>query len=213
MKMFKMFFALSFLTASATTHAALINVNMDGAALTSNGTTYFIDPTVWTGDFEVYTSAQYGSTGNMIFSVAPEFVGHPTAVNDFNMIFYFEGLDGINTFGGMAAMEYTVDYYNGIYGNTSTIPNTDFGFSLGHTSGTWDWVDYDLIFNLDYEVPIDPFNLALGSNNYGSYSFTVENYFETSNPSPVPVPAAVWLFASGLLGLTAVARRKTNQVA
>jgi hypothetical protein len=29
------------------------------------------------------------------------------------------------------------------------------------------------------------------------------------NISAVPVPAAVWLFASGLLGLVAVARRKT----
>ena len=31
------------------------------------------------------------------------------------------------------------------------------------------------------------------------------------NMPPVPVPAAVWLFASGLLGLGALARRKLNQ--
>ena len=35
----------------------------------------------------------------------------------------------------------------------------------------------------------------------GSYAFSVE-------PSPVPLPGAVWLFGSGLLGLIAVQRRK-----
>lgn len=33
-------------------------------------------------------------------------------------------------------------------------------------------------------------------------------WFGGSTPSPVPVPAAVWLFGSGLIGLIGVARRK-----
>ncbi len=43
-------------------------------------------------------------------------------------------------------------------------------------------------------------------------SFAGANYFETWNVnivSAVPVPAAVWLFGSGLLGLLGIARRKT----
>lgn len=32
----------------------------------------------------------------------------------------------------------------------------------------------------------------------------------TINPSPVPLPAAVWLFGTGLTGLVAIARRKKN---
>jgi hypothetical protein len=31
-------------------------------------------------------------------------------------------------------------------------------------------------------------------------------------PSAVPVPAAVWLFGSGLLGLIGVARRKSRKL-
>ena len=209
MKMFKMFFALCFLTASATTHAAPITVNMDGAALTSNGETYFIDPTVWNAELRTNTPG----LPEIIISENPEIVGYPNAVNSFNIRILLVGLYNDNTYttGDVIGTQYLT--YTGPSGIESSIPNTNFGFQFGYTSGSWDWVDYDLIFNLDYEVPIDPFNLALGSNNYGSYSFTVENYFETSNPSPVPVPAAVWLFGAGLLGLVGVARRKTYPVA
>jgi hypothetical protein len=44
-----------------------------------------------------------------------------------------------------------------------------------------------------------------------SYTQTFE-IFDPSNPpvSSVPVPAAVWLFGSGLLGLVGVARRKKS---
>ena len=45
-------------------------------------------------------------------------------------------------------------------------------------------------------------NWSFSSSSTTSYSMTV------ANVSAVPVPAAVWLFGSGLLGLVAVARRK-----
>ena len=49
---------------------------------------------------------------------------------------------------------------------------------------------------------------AGGSNNpIGSYSIFVRE-LETPVLSSVPVPAAVWLFGSGLIGLIGVARRK-----
>ena len=35
-------------------------------------------------------------------------------------------------------------------------------------------------------------------------------YFGGGEPAPVPLPAAVWLFGSGLLGLVGVARRRTQ---
>lgn len=45
-------------------------------------------------------------------------------------------------------------------------------------------------------------NWSFSSSSVTSYSMTV------SSVSPVPVPAAVWLFGSGLLGLVGIARRK-----
>ena len=43
---------------------------------------------------------------------------------------------------------------------------------------------------------------SFSSSSLTNYSMTV------SNVSPVPVPAAAWLFGSGLLGLVGIARRK-----
>lgn len=47
-----------------------------------------------------------------------------------------------------------------------------------------------------------------GSNNSNEYQFYISALNVTATPSAVPVPAAVWLFASGLLGLVSIARRR-----
>ncbi len=45
----------------------------------------------------------------------------------------------------------------------------------------------------------------------GGETFTFDGYIDTyGSASAVPVPAAVWLFGSGLLGLVAMARRRTK---
>lgn len=54
-----------------------------------------------------------------------------------------------------------------------------------------------------YTVYNDINNDYAGSEHYNLLSFTAN-----SVPSPVPVPAAAWLFGSGLLGLIGVAKRK-----
>lgn len=57
-----------------------------------------------------------------------------------------------------------------------------------------------------------------GFNNASPFGFTLESAFTadslTAKIGPVavvPVPAAVWLFGSGLLGLISVARKRTGQ--
>ena len=50
-----------------------------------------------------------------------------------------------------------------------------------------------------------------GTTNFGNVAYTL-NLEGTITPSAIPVPAAVWLFGSGLLGLVGVARRKSAQV-
>ena len=45
----------------------------------------------------------------------------------------------------------------------------------------------------------------------GGETFTIDGYIDTyGSATAVPVPAAVWLFGSGLLGLVAMARRRTK---
>lgn len=56
-------------------------------------------------------------------------------------------------------------------------------------------------FTLDYSATIGP-----GSLNGLLYELHLEGIVA----SPVPVPAAAWLFGSGLLGLFGIARRKRN---
>jgi len=45
----------------------------------------------------------------------------------------------------------------------------------------------------------------INTNTTNPYQF----YIETMDVTAVPVPAAAWLFASGLLGLVGIARRKS----
>jgi hypothetical protein len=54
----------------------------------------------------------------------------------------------------------------------------------------------------------------LGAGTPGSQRFEIVdpvtfNVLDSGQTSPVPVPAAVWLFCSGLVGLIAVSKRKT----
>ncbi len=58
----------------------------------------------------------------------------------------------------------------------------------------------------EYEISI----WANGHHKIHGGEFNV--HVTAIDASPVPVPAAVWLFGSGLLGLIGIARRKTNRV-
>lgn len=71
----------------------------------------------------------------------------------------------------------------------------------GDTSGGSPFYHYDYIQIYNGSRDKDSFNDELGS-------FLVEGVYEPV--SAVPVPAAVWLFGSGLIGLIGVARRKKH---
>ena len=62
-------------------------------------------------------------------------------------------------------------------------------------SGWWGWTgDYTTILNPAFDIP------------YGPTSPGSSFYFELSNP--VPIPGAVWLLGSGLIGLGVLRRKK-----
>ena len=126
------------------------------------------------------------------------------------------------TFLGAPGMHYTTSPTNVINssGNTATIDFSGWswafngieGFNLG--SGSWG-SNPDGIANIICNVDCgngDTYSLFYTATvpedePYGFANLTYELYL-TGTVSAVPVPAAVWLFGSGLIGLIGVARRK-----
>ncbi len=76
--------------------------------------------------------------------------------------------------------------------------------------------DFATVAGLDNSDPIDKISLAFfatadyswGGNIYPNGRSSASVWFDNVTVSTVPVPAAVWLFGSGLLGLAARLRRK-----
>lgn len=87
--------------------------------------------------------------------------------------------------------------------------------TLGTTFGGTESADpFTLNSSLSGNTLFDPgsgsFAAATDNLSLGTYSLkiTMANYISADSMAAVPVPAAVWLFGSGLLGLIGIARRK-----
>jgi len=71
--------------------------------------------------------------------------------------------------------------------------------------GAWLWFYNGVFDGLDYSASdeeFDSFNLNFTGTDLGGT-------WTTATLAPVPVPAALWLFGSGLIGLVGIVRRKT----
>lgn len=92
------------------------------------------------------------------------------------------------------------------------IPSINMGggaWGTGYTNGTanfvWSGV-YGTGYTLDYHATVP----AGDPSGFGGvkYALHLEGVVNAAPTAPIPVPAAVWLLGSGLLGLVGVARRK-----
>jgi hypothetical protein len=79
-------------------------------------------------------------------------------------------------------------------GDTLNLASVDWLSTVGVNDGTYTSVDFGSLL-LDFDE-----NNDISGSLFGSWT--------AATFSPVPVPAAVWLFITGLLGLAGVARRK-----
>jgi hypothetical protein len=79
----------------------------------------------------------------------------------------------------------------------------DYAFGAGQSIATY--TNDGTNFTLDYSWDAASHN---GGNPLGPLGVTAYNLHLAGTVSSVPVPAAAWLFGSGLLGLIGVARRK-----
>lgn len=95
--------------------------------------------------------------------------------------------------------------WNGVSGINMGSGAWGAGFSNGIANFVWDGV-YGNAYALDYTATV-PFNDPSGFGGV-KYKLHLEGVVQA-----VPVPAALWLFGSGLLGLISVVRRKKEGLA
>jgi hypothetical protein len=75
--------------------------------------------------------------------------------------------------------------------------------SLDYIVDEWTWVDLSGLGN------VSALGFTLDSSDSGAYGINTPAYFAMDNltGAPVPVPAAVWLLGSGIVGLVGLRRR------
>jgi len=87
---------------------------------------------------------------------------------------------------------------------------------LNTTSISPDWNRYEAIVDFDI-VGAGAVRTQFGFQTLTGNDVASDNFYDnvtwqqTSSVNPVPVPAAVWLFGSGLVGLVGVARRRKSK--
>jgi hypothetical protein len=182
------------MTASAVSSAAIISFNYTGVSLDGDATvtgTFGYDDATIDGAPDNDDYGQYINAGFWTGAVT----GGPQDGARFNFT------------------NITYEVYNDdpIFGDTLSASVPD---SSGDTSGSLTYFDLDseaaTVFtddSLPAAIPLDEFDyfgFVLGTNVGGN---TLVDY-EFSNISPVPLPAAAWLFGSALIGFVSWSRKK-----
>ena len=214
---------VSTLVLSTTANAALIE-RLGGLA-------YYDDVAdlTWLADANYAMTSGYDGDGQMVWDVATAWaagldvagvtgwrlpdtidVGNDGVSYGGNI---YQGIDAgynITTHSEMSNMFYNVLGNIAYYDTSGVGPQAGYGlantgpFSNLQPSGYWSATEYAPVtlnawlFNMDDGYQYDLFNTNI------RYAWAVQS----GDVSAVPVPAAVWLFSSGLLGLIGVARRK-----
>ena len=151
------------------------------------------DSVISGSDFEYF--AHFMEDGTFNFNSRLDVVA-PNASGDFSL--------GIATRSSTAETVYGTDLLFGV--DYAVV--LSFDFTTGLTSLTVDGGSTISSTTIQLGETIDRFALRQ-SNSSNDESIFIDNLVITDDTVPaIPVPAAVWLFGSGLLGLVAVARRQ-----
>ena len=207
-KLIKIVLSTSILLSASSLQAAIVTYNFTGSIYESDsfiniGDTYSVNIswetlTDYSGGDAEYLGAITGFSGTVgSFSlIEPNYGSLPVEAstivvgnNDpYDSVVFISSLFGAGNLGGIAPIE---------------------GFFLGLADQTGTALDNTA---LPTNLPNDGFDSFIGSSGFIlSFSDTTEiqaTVDSISAVSTVPVPAAVWLFGSGLIGLIGVARRK-----
>lgn len=220
----KMFIAAALGLAALSAHAVLLN---PGDNLALPGTTVAAEPqlagTVLVDELIPFSFSAGAGLGNITGEVQQRIVRSSV---DGTLDFYWRVMNDLNSaaaigsfrLGNFVSPEYNANWRIDGLGNESPDSATRF------TGAMDSYVNFN--FNLFSTNPGD--GLLPGQSSYfllldttalnyaktATFDLTnlvqnpISGQFAAYSPAPVPVPAAVWLFGSGLLGLIGIARRK-----
>lgn len=120
-----------------------------------------------------------------------------------NLLFGFYNLDGFGT--GFDSLDFQVQVEGSIFvDETFADLESALNYFNDNTLDLGYWSDYINGTDLSFRV-----QLALEADSIGE-GFGVGMGLSNATMSAVPVPAAAWLFGSGLIGLIGIAKRKTR---
>jgi len=96
-----------------------------------------------------------------------------------------------------------------VYDMTRVDTLFDFATTIGPVTESLTNTSYYIGSPTNWFIETDGVNLILESiNGINLMNSELPDFIAMVNVTPVPVPAALWLFASGLIGLAGLARRK-----
>ncbi len=190
-------YSIPAITGYATTGAMMdgMTVQVDG------GNTY-----VWADLDAVSGGVSDPSTGFGLYAVGDTYNNNAWSLDFFNDL---EGISSI-LLDAMAGNSVFDVYFNGATGTAGSASGSDFDTAYtGHDIN----VTYSGLVHLDGQPAVgDLYRYLLIEFDRpftGSFQFTQD----TDNIGAVPLPAAVWLFGSSLVGLIGISRRKKGLAA
>ncbi len=204
MKMMQTVAAAAALVGSMSAQASLISLQSDPTILLpTDGSVNFQVYTEIGADMS-YTIGIFDKDDSLMANNLNVEMSFHTTIEDYNFNPVADLHTGLVTFSpwGTSSASYTVMNESG----TASIDlgaTMDFIVAISTDNGL-SWItNSDFIASSNGEMGKLIFDIPMGDNDVrtGVIAIDVEM-------SPVPVPAAVWLFATGLVGLAGVARRK-----
>ncbi len=178
-----------------------VALKIEGGVITGTGGFEFDNAEGTTGGTRAYYGDSSGFTGSIDGSGNISLT--PTGM-----------LTAWSIFPSFVDKRWNVDNYNGFTGTTAT-PNSNTAYdsfttlSASTTQGTINGAAFDGTTAILVKSGV--YGSDLGGF-YGAQYFEIWNvgFVKTGDLAPVPIPAAAWLFGSGLLGLIGISRKKTR---
>jgi len=201
MKTFKIaFFALLFMMTGVVSASSVTYYNNEAAFEAthfSGSLEDFNDTTLTTGLTITSESTSYSISGGVMNDIVGGSSGLTTAFEFGSAVNAFGGDFDLSPGGLGTGIEVTMSFF---FGTTEVlsqeiIGNGFFGFITSPTT----------LFN----------KVIFSAGSVGGYqeTYTLDNLRYGLHTAAVPVPAAVWLFGSALMGLFGVSRRKSSAIA